>query len=146
MLADSETPYRARQHKAELIDRLSLYLSDRGHGIDAAFAEAVKEVRPAEPTKEYCLIPPRSVRWAGQVEQVKLQNRLYHMLEFVLTHHKKGGSQFPCKAIEHHMGRSPDQNGKFQYVAKASSALNKSLKPIDFPWKFSTEDDFLFYG
>jgi hypothetical protein len=144
LLLDAITNYRARKFAGALRDHLCDYLSLRGHDIDA-IAESATNVPPAEPTKKYCLIPPRSVRWAGR--EVELQNRLYRMLEYVLTHHKKGGSgQIPCKAVEHHMGRSPDQNGKFQYVAKASSALNKSLKPIDFPWKFSTEDDLLFYG
>jgi hypothetical protein len=102
------------------------------------------EVRPDEPTAGYCLIPPRKVRWAGEVKEVKLQSRLYHLLAFVLRRHKKGSPQpISCQVIEEHLDRNSNQNGGSHYVAKAASDLNKRLVPIAFPWIFRTEAGFL---
>src|SRR5262249_16640517 len=54
LVMNSSTEYTAKKHQDELRDRLSVYLSLRGHDVDAII-QAASELRPDEPTRNYCL-------------------------------------------------------------------------------------------
>src|SRR5262249_10750215 len=111
--ADEELRVLLQLVGADLPDHFQDYFGSPDQPADKAKAKPAAKAHPteqrkgprAEPTTN-CLIPPRKVRWAGQ--EVKLQNRLYHLLEFVLTRHKKGSPRpIPCQVIEEYLGRNP---------------------------------------
>jgi hypothetical protein len=143
LVMDSGTAYTARKHLVELSDRLSVYLSLRGHDLDAIL-EAAQEERPVEPTREFCLAVPNRIRWVGETEEADRRDR--DLLGIVLDHYAAHGPKpISCCYIEEKLRSKPKTSGDPQYVSKAVSALNKHLVTLQFPWTLTTSNDYLHF-
>jgi len=82
--------------------------------------------RPDRPTKEYCLVTPRSIRWDGTVE---VQPRHFRLLELVLSRLRNGKAAIPFENLE--MGDKSIMN--------RVSELNKLLLEVQFPITLRTD-------
>jgi hypothetical protein len=139
-LMDVRSPHRTRKYHGELLDRLSDYLSLRGHDLDNVVRSA-KEMRPSEPTRDFCLIPPRTIKWSRELE---VESRLWHLLGMVLDHlQKRMVNPISCNYIESRLRWKPRGERSKKYVQNAVSDLNKHLLDIDFPWTLRTEKEYL---
>jgi hypothetical protein len=146
LVMNSSTAYTAKKHRYELRDRLSVYLSLRGHDIDAIIQTA-SELGPVEPTRKRCLIRPNKIRWKGKLE---VEQRLWHMLGYILDHRRRhGDNPIACLDIEEAIKgrRHPrTRNESHKYVANAASNLSKILLDLQFPWTVHTKSDLLVFA
>lgn len=149
LVLDTRTSQRRTKHQTVLRESRIDYLELRGQDATAITevpANDVAAARLAEPTKAYCLIPPNTVRWEGEVE---VEQRFWHMLGFVLDHRQThGSSPIPCEDIEQVIrskSRLRTRSERRKYVANAASDLSKKLVDIGFPWTLSTKGEYLVY-
>src|SRR5262249_11745647 len=127
LVMNSSTAYTAKKHQDELRDRLSVYLSLRGHDIDAIIQTA-SELRPDEPTRNHCLVAPSTIRWNGELE---VERRYWHLLGYILDHRQwHGDNPIACLDIEEAIKgrrRMRTRDESYKYVANAASNLSKIL-------------------
>jgi hypothetical protein len=86
--------------------------------------------RPANPTVDYCLVPPNRVRWEGEVE---VQQRLWHLLGILL---QSQTDTVKFDVIEETLYPGKDRTPK--RVQNDVSALNECLLKIRWPMTYRT--------
>lgn len=82
--------------------------------------------RPALPARGCCLVPPKQLRWEGEVE---VQQRLWHLLGMVFD---AGDEAVSFEAIQENIHH--DRPIANKTIVNKIHALNKHLLDIRFPW------------
>lgn len=86
--------------------------------------------RPETPTRAWCLVPPRTIRWEGEVE---VQPRQWLLLGVLLD----AGRSIQAEDVDDQLGLS----GRDDRALRVDlSRLNSVLLEISFPWTYSLRD------
>jgi hypothetical protein len=93
-----------------------------------------EQERPALPTAEYCLLPPKEVRWQGPTN---LRPQLWKLFQFLLSQ-----KNYPVEqnAVENAVWNCKDNPPTPKRFADTVSELNGKLAEISFPWIWHVEN------
>jgi hypothetical protein len=89
------------------------------------------DIRPENPTTEYCLLPGYHVRWLG--EPLVIQPILWQLLYLILG---KGGEDVDFREVDKFL--YTEDEGNDSRIQKRVSELNLALEGIQLPWTFAT--------
>jgi hypothetical protein len=106
-----------------------VYLRRRGHPLSGP------DARPAPPTRDFCLVPPRTLRWEGEVE---VEPRLWHLLGLILEYQ---GKPVPFDVVDDRVRHGKDASDRC--IMNDVSSLSGPLLDIHFPWELRTENRFI---
>jgi hypothetical protein len=92
------------------------------------------DVRPSQPTRDYCLFSRNRIRWEGGV---KVEPRLWHLLGCLLDH----GEETPIEDAEEAM--QPGREIRTKTLSNYVSKLNQHLADVMFPWSYKVKGQYI---
>jgi hypothetical protein len=125
----------AAENTESILDHLKPHVNEWFRQRSPVVVEQRSPVRPATPTRDYCLLPPNVVHWEGETT---LEGRLWHLLGVILD---ACGKPVPFAEVEEVVHQGVPVGSKT--ISNDVGRLNSALRKIGWPHTYSTKSSFV---